>query len=384
MKKNSDFKNISYTNYEIVSIFIVLLSCVFISYSPIRIIDKCGSASVIGMFVIGIITYIIYYFILNQTFKNEYDMFEIIKKTYTPFWQKVFGIIIFLMSLLYIYITISDLLYNLKASVYTKSTIFSLSIFFIVAMYFLGKKGFNTIFRIVGYISYIIVIYIIFLFAMAFFKINIYNYFPILGNGFEGIFKSILINIGIFSPLFYLTFFGGNVVNNKKRKVYKNFNIIMIIFTLMYALLIFTFIGTVPVEIISSRYTLLLDLTSLIASTPISINLSPIMIFVFSFLIFISSAFSLLCGLYNIQRLNIVKDYSKYLLPSVIILTITFLFPISFLHYAFIVYVFYFLAIGIAFVFPIVTLIIYKIKYKGGTNKFKQNKNMEDVIEEVE
>lgn len=384
MKKNSDFKNISYVNYEMISMIITLMSCAFISYSPIRIIEECGSASVIGILFICLVVYIFYYFIIKGIFKNEYDIFSVIKKTYPPALQKIIGIIIYLFILLYIYLLISNLLYNLKGSIYRNSSIFAISIFFLVALYLLSKKGFNATFRMVGYTSFTIVIYIVFLFIMSINKIDITNFFPIMGNGAKDIFIDNLLNTGIFIPLFLLSFFGGKVSHTKKRSVYKNFNKIMIIFTFCYALLIFTFIGTVPIEIISSRYTLLLDLSSLISLTPMSLKLTPIMVFVFSLLIFISSTFCLLCGLYNIERLNVVKDYSKYILPSIIILVVLFLIPLPLSSYNLLLNIFYISSTTITFVFPLITLIIYYIRTKGGRKKFKYDKNAPDFIEEVE
>lgn len=383
MKKNSDFKNISYVNYEMISMIITLMSCAFISYSPIRIIEECGSASVMGIIFICLVVYIFYYFIIKGIFKNEYDIFSVIKKTYPPVLQKIIGIIIYLFILLYIYLLISNLLYNLKGSIYRNSSIFAISIFFLVALYLLSKKGFNDTFRIVGYTSFTIVLYIIFLFIMSINKIDITNFFPIMGNGAKDIFIDNLLNTGIFIPLFLLSFFGGKVSHTKKRSVYKNFNKIMLIFTFCYTLLIFTFIGTVPIEIISSRYTLLLDLSSLISLTPMSLKLTPIMVFVFSLLIFIASAFCLLCGLYNIERLNIVKDYSKYILPSIIILLVLFWIPLPLSSYNLLLNIFYILSIAITFAFPLVTLIIYYIRTKGGRKKFKCDKNAPDFIEEV-
>ena len=204
-----------------------------------------------------------------------------------------------------------------------------------------------------------------------------------MGNGVNDVFIKNLANSGIFIPLFLFLFFGGKVAQNKKRSVYKNFNIIMLIFTLTYGILMLCFIATIPIEIISSRYTLLLDLSSLISLTPLSLKLTPIMIFVFSLLIFISISFCLLCGLYNIQRLNVVKDYSKYILPSSILLLIMFLIPIPLSTYYIILDIFYISSIAITFAFPLFTLIIYYIKTKGGSKKFN-NKNKEDFIEEVD
>lgn len=383
MRKNSDLKNISYVNFEMISMIITLTSCAFISYSPIRIVEYCGSASLIGFIFLCLVVYVFYFFIIRGVFKNEYDIFSMIKKTYPPIIQKIIAIIIYLFIILYVYLLISNLLYNLRGSIYTNSTIFSLSIFFIVALYLLSKKGFNVVFRIVGYISFTIVLYIIFLFIMSINKIDLNNFFPIMGNGVNDVFIKNLTNSGIFIPLFLFLFFGGKVAQNKKRSVYKNFNIIMLIFTLTYGILMLCFIATIPIEIISSRYTLLLDLSSLISLTPLSLKLTPIMIFVFSLLIFISISFCLLCGLYNIQRLNVVKDYSKYILPSSILLLIMFLIPIPLSTYYIILDIFYISSIAITFAFPLFTLIIYYIKTKGGSKKFN-NKNKEDFIEEVD
>ena len=383
MRKNSDFKNISYVNYEMISMIITLLTCVFTSYSPIRIIEKCGSGSIIGILFICLVVYIIYYFIIKGIFKNEYDIFSVIKKTYSPIVQKIIAIVIYLFLLLYIYLLILNLVYNFRGSIYTESTIFAIAIFFLVALYLITKKGFNVVFRMVGYISYIIIIYIIFLFAMSINKFDTTSFFPILGNGPKDLFVDNLVNIGIFIPLFLFTFFGGRVANGKKRANYKNFNIIMIVFALSYTLLIFTFIATIPIEIISSRFTLLLDLSSLISLTPISLKLTPIMIFIFSLLIAISTSFCLLCGLYNIERLNVVKDYSKYVLPSVIILFIAFLIPMPLSTFMTLVDIFYVSSISITFGLPIITLIIYYIKTKGGNKIFKEDKNTTEFIEEV-
>ena len=81
-------------------------------------------------------------------------MFSMIKKVYPPIIQKIISIVIYLFLLAYIYLLISNLVYNLKASIYTKSTLFSIAIFFIIALYMLAKRGFNVNFRIVGYTLY--------------------------------------------------------------------------------------------------------------------------------------------------------------------------------------------------------------------------------------
>lgn len=384
MKKNSDFKNINYVSYEMISMIVTLLSCVFISYSPIRIIKNCGSAAVIGILFLCFVAYIIYFFIIKTTFLNEYDMFSMIKKVYPPIIQKIISIAIYLFLLAYIYLLISNLVYNLKASIYTKSTLFSIAIFFIIALYMLAKRGFNVNFRIVGYISFMIIIYIIFLFIMSIKKIDINNLYPLLGNGPKDLFFNNLHNLGIFVPLFLFTFFGGNVARSKKRSIIKNYNIIMIIFTLCYTLLIFTFITTIPIDFITARYTLLLDLSSFISLEPTSIKLLPIMVYIFSLIIFISTAFCLLCGLYNLERLNVVKDYSKFVLPSVILIIILFLLPAPAIIYNYLIGIFYIVSIIITIAFPIFTIVLYYIKTKGGKKKFKANNKKEKYIEEVD
>ena len=383
MKKNSDFKNINYVNYEMISMLVTLLSCVFISYSPIRIITRCGSASVIGILFLSFVAYITYFFILRGIFKNEYDIFDVIKKAYPPFLQKIFGVILYVCLIIYTYLIISNLLYNLKASIYAKSTLFSIAIFFIIATNMLTKRGFNVNFRIVGYISYFIVLYLIFIFIMSLQKMDLSNFFPILGNGTLNVLGGNLFSIGIFAPLILFTFFGGNVAKGKKRAVYKNFNITMLIFTLSYSLLIFTFIATVPANLTETKYTLLLDLSSLVSLSPLSIKLVPIMIFVFSLILFISSAFCVLCGVYNLERLHVVKDYSKMILPSTILLVILFLIPIPLYIFNKLYNFFYILAIIVSFGFPIITLVIYYIRTKGGRKKF-DSKNLREYIEEVD
>ena len=100
-------------------------------------------------------------------------------------------------------------------------------------------------------------------------------------------------------------------------------------------------------------------------------------------IIAISTSFCLLCALYNIERLNVVKDYSKYVLPSIIILFIAFLIPMPLSTFMFVVDIFYIASISITFAFPIITLIIYYIKTKGGNKKFKETKNSPEFIEEV-
>lgn len=383
MRKNSDFKNISYVNYEMISMIVTLLSCVFISYSPIRIITRCGSASVIGILFLCFIAYILYFFIIRGIFKNEYDFFDVIKQTYPPLLQKFFGIVLYICLIIYTYLVVSNLLYNLRASIYSKSTIFAIAIFFIIAINMLAKRGFNVHFRIVGYISYFIVFYLIFIFIMSLQKMDLNNFLPILGNGPVDVFGGNLFSLGIFAPLILFTFFGGNVANGKIRAVYKNYNITMFVFSACYTLLIFTFIATVPVELTEAKYTLLLDLSSLVSLSPLSLKLVPIMIFVFSLILFISSSFFVLSALYNIERLNVVKDYSKFILPTVLILVILFLIPLPLYIFNKLYNVMYIIAISVSFGFPIITLILYYIKTKGGRKKFANGKNLEEYVEEV-
>ena len=43
----------------------------------------------------------------------------------------------------------------------------------------------------------------------------------------------------------------------------------------------------------------------------------------------------------------------------------------------------YIIAISVSFGFPIITLILYYIKTKGGRKKFANDKNLEKYVEEV-
>jgi hypothetical protein len=51
--------------------------------------------------------------------------------------------------------------------------------------------------------------------------------------------------------------------------------------------------------------------------------------------------------------------------------------------FMFLVDIFYIASISITFAFPIITLVIYYIKTKGGNKKFKETKNAPEFIEEV-
>ena len=60
MIKNKNTKNISFNNYEFISIFLIILFSLFMSIIPKNIILTCKSEIVIGNLFLIIICYIVY------------------------------------------------------------------------------------------------------------------------------------------------------------------------------------------------------------------------------------------------------------------------------------------------------------------------------------
>ncbi|MEG1204100.1 MAG: hypothetical protein RSE00_02365 [Clostridia bacterium] len=378
MKKNSDFKNISYTNYEFISIFIILVSCGLISNIPKQILTNCCSASIIGTSVLCIVSYFIYKFINKKIFNYEYDFIEIIKKTYSKPMQSLIAIIIYLFCIFYIYILICNISYNLKTTTYIHSTIFELAIYFIVAAFLVTRNGFNSIFRIAGYVAGAFVIYIFLLFILSLPFLDISHFLPILGSGFKGVFLVNLQNLSIFAPLFFTLLFGGQV-HNYTRNNSKNLNKIMLFCSMLLLVVIIMFIGAMPSQLLSTRSILLFDISRIVSFSTTSIKIAPIMIFTFSFLMFLGISFVLLIGCMVLERLKVIKEYTKVILSSIILITTLLLLPQSLFNFYNIEKQFQICCIIIGFIFPIVTILIYSIKNHNQLQAFNLKNNKKHI-----
>ncbi|MEG2310840.1 MAG: hypothetical protein RSB76_02515 [Clostridia bacterium] len=369
MKKNSDFKNISYSNYEFISIFIILLFCCLLSNIPRNILQTCGCASVIGIILICIIVYFMYKGLTKYIFKYEYDIFEMIKKTYPKVIQKIIGIILYIFCMFFVYILISNIVFDLKATTYTLSSVFGLAIYFIIACFLFTRQGFNSIFRIAGYISGLLVLYIVLLTFMSVPFISISNFFPILGNGINLVSFDNFKNINIFAPLFFILFFGVTIKKEKRENI-KNFNKLFIFVAIPLIMTMIMFVGTMPTELLNTRFTLFFDISRIVTFSTTAVKIAPFMIFIFSMITFIASSFVLLIACMSLQRCGVIKDYTKILIFSNIILAAIMLLPQSLINYNIIQNIFNNFALILCFAFPLLTIFIHNIRFNGLEKKF--------------
>ena len=146
MIKNKNTKNISFNNYEFISIFLIILFSLFMSIIPKNIILTCKSASVIGTLFLIIISYIVYYFLTKKTYDNEYDFFVIIKKTFPKIIQIIIGISLFAFALFYVYTSICDVTFSLKNSTYNITPFITIALYFLIALLIMTKNGLNSLF----------------------------------------------------------------------------------------------------------------------------------------------------------------------------------------------------------------------------------------------
>lgn len=385
MKKNSNFKNISYSNFEFIAIFITLMFCTFISNIINNIIRDCESASIIGTAFLCIISYLAYYFITRKIFENEYDFFEVIKKTYPIALQKIIGILIYLFCAVVIYVMVFNIVYVLKSTTYSLATTSNLAIYFVVALLLVSMKGFNSIFRIAGYICIPILAYIAILFVISLPYISLTNFLPILGTGASSVFGNNLENLAIFTPFFFMLFFGGTIKKQISRDNTKNFKRIFAFSTLTLFFILIMFVGSMPADLLNTRFTLLFDISRIVSFSTVSVRIAPIMIFVFSFIVFLASSFVLLVGCMSLERLNVIKDYSKSIIITIIGIGIFLLMPSSLIQFHHFQLLFNYISIGVAFGFPILTLIIYSIKrfMKKDNTKEKRFETIEKSYQEV-
>ncbi|MEG2348508.1 MAG: GerAB/ArcD/ProY family transporter [Clostridia bacterium] len=361
MEKNSDFKSIEFSNYEFVSIIVIMIFTNFVGIIPESIIKNCGSASIIGTIFLSILAYTIYRFLTTYIFKREFDLYEIMQKTFPKIFCKIFAIIFYLFLMLYIYVTISSIVFDLKETTYAQSTVFQLAIYFIIALFLITKKGFNSLFRIAGYISAPIIIYVIILFIFSIPFLSIENFFPLLGNGIKDIFISNFKNIGLFCPLFLTLFFGGNIKKHSRENL-SNFNKIFLFGTVSFLLIITMFVGSMPSELLITRSSLIFDVSRIVAFSTTSIKFAPFMISFFSFISFLSSSFLLLIACMSLERLKVIKDYSKFIVISNLAIALLFLFPLTSIIVSKLENILYTLSIFVCIIFPIVTIFIYSLK----------------------
>lgn len=361
MRKSSNFKNITFTNYEFISVIILLMFSNLIGKTPKSIITDCCAASTLGSIFLSIVAYIIFKILIKYVFKREFDFFEIIKKTYPRWFCKLIGIILYLFFMFYTYIVIGTIIFNLKSTTYAISTIPQIAIYFLLALFFMTHNGFNTIFRIAGYISGPLVLFMITLFVVSIPYLDINQLFPLFGMGIKNVFFLNLRNISIFSQFFLILLFGGSIQKYQRFNL-KNYNKIFVISALPFIIIIAIFTGSMTSEFIQTRSTLVFDISRIVAFTTTSIKLAPLMISFFSFISFIISSFLLLTGCMSLERLNVIKDYSKIVAFSNLIIVILYLVTPTLYVIDLLEDIFSYVSIGICIIFPIITVIIYSIK----------------------
>lgn len=372
MKKSSNFKNITFSNYEFVSMLVILMFTNFIGIIPKNIIDDCYSASLLGSLFICIVAYFIFRILVSYLFKREFDFYEVIKKTYPKWACKFIGIVLYLFFMFYTYMVIFSIVFNLKSTTYAISTIFQIALYFLLALFFLTRNGFNTVFRICGYISAPIMIFIFLLFLASIAFLDINNFFPLLGNGIKNVFFKNLRNITIFTQLFIVLLFGGGVQKYQRFNL-KNYNKIFLFSSIPFLLIIIIFTGSMPPELLTTRSTLIFDISRIIAFTTTSVRLAPLMISFFSFISFISSSFLLLIACMSLERLNVIKDYSKILIFSNLIILVLYILTPSFKSLKILEYIFIYTSLVVSIIFPIVTMIIYSFKKRKVKYSLKPN-----------
>lgn len=379
MKKNSNFKNISYTNFEFISMFIICMFSGFIGSPPERIISSCSSGSVIGILFLAFIFYFIYRVFIQKIFANEYDFYEVIRKTYPPFLQKLFGILLYLLCMIIVYVVICNICLSLKATTYRLSTLFELSIYFLFGLILIVRSGFNAIFRIAGYVGWVLVAYLIILFFLAIPFATIDNFLPLFGEGFKNIFILNLKNINIFSPMFLMLFFGGSIYKHKNRDTIKNYNKIFWFSFLLLLMVIIIFVGLLPSSLLINRTQLTFDISRIISVKTTGIKFEPAVIFIFSIVAFLSSSFVFLIGCMSLERLKVIKDYTHIIILNFILMIIAFMIPMNLTIFNKVLTIFVTISTFICFIFPTITLILYHIKVHPSGKKFplKSKKQVE-------
>ena len=370
MKKNSNFKNISYTNFEFISLLIICVFAIFLGNFPEQIVSICGSGSIMGVLVVCFVAYFIYRFTIKKVFENEYDFYEIIRKTYPQWLQKVIGVILYLFCMMVVYIMINNIVINLKSTTYRLSETYELAIYFLLAIFFMARSGFNAIFRIAGYIAIFMVIYFVLLFVLSIPFLDITNFFPLFGNGFKNIFLDNLTNLKIFSSFFFLLFFGGTIFKGKPRAMLKNFHKIFGISSAVLLLIVILFLGSLPLELITSRNSLIFDISRLASFSTTSIKLAPAMIFIFSIITYITTSFIFLVGCMSLERLKVIKDYSKVIILSMALLTLSFFYKITSIDLRNYIHYFGYISNILCFVFPVITVFFYLLKKRPKSKKF--------------
>ncbi|MEG1363006.1 MAG: GerAB/ArcD/ProY family transporter, partial [Clostridia bacterium] len=273
----------------------------------------------------------------------------------------------FIFCLMLVYLIIMNMITTLKTSIYRLSSTSQISIFFLVGMYFLANKGFTNIFRIAGYTSVFACIYLAIVMISDIAQFDINNIFPILGNGANNVFLVNLQNICIFTPIFFILLFNNNMDDKKnigEKNNLNNFYKIISISSFFVITLISVIILTFPPELITNRYSIITDINKIISHTATALQSTPILIFIYSFITFISASFFVLTSTYILEKLNVTKNHKKIVNINILLVAITLYFSDSFALKNIMDIIFKYSSIAIVFIFPILTILINKIKEK--------------------
>lgn len=358
MDKNNNSKNIYYSTFEIISTFILLTLTLFMYSGPKRIISICGNSGLLGILLITIVTYIVYRIIFKNVYTKEFDFFEVIKGAFSLSIQKIIGIILFLFCMVFTYMIIHYANLNIQNTDYKSSNSFSIYVYYIVALFFVFRHGFDELFKLFGYLSIFVILYILITFAFMLPHLSVYNLFPIFGSSKRSLLLTNFQNIDLFVPLIFILFFNMKIRSKlDDRKNIKNskliLNRIVFITCILFLIITYMFLGSIPVELLNDNLLFFYSQPGLIL---------PINIWLYSLLTFLTAGFISLAGCYALERLHLVENKKKTSNVYLILLAIMLILPKTLINFKLFEQYFSYASIFLAFIFPLFTILIYKIK----------------------
>ncbi len=196
----------SLTKLETASVTYFLLRACFmgISFKLILNTAKQNSYLSVGLgSILGFIPLFLYLFILRK--KKEQNLHEYITRTFGKIIGTIIEIIFFCFTLFYLSYLYHEFTRFVQIEYLSKTPRLLIFFAFLIPLFYLVRKGINVIGRVSLILLYLSIIIIFITFSNLIFQINLSNLLPILKSSKE-IFNSASLYIGFnILPLFFLT-----------------------------------------------------------------------------------------------------------------------------------------------------------------------------------
>ncbi|MCX8074869.1 MAG: spore germination protein [Clostridia bacterium] len=214
-------KKINFTKWDLAGGVITTNAMQIFLDWPYEILSNSGNSFWITSILITIIASTIYGILLFLYKKNNcvgLSLFEISNNLGGVILKKIVAFICFTIFAMLISSRLQHYAGLLNVSAYNNTPIYLLMLILVVFIVISIIAGVEVLFKLMGYLFPIFVMYTIFIFVLSLDPLNLNHFTPIFGNGVVSTFTNAFIFLPTFSSLFILLFFSNSNFKYKDLK----------------------------------------------------------------------------------------------------------------------------------------------------------------------